>query len=100
MAFSDEDRGRSRRPSAEDWGWSHEFMDIILEFLLLVHDFVLVMLLLVLLMLFPREILTIFLMIALVLFLELIFHGMFLRGGAQILHFQTKFCILLTLMIS
>jgi hypothetical protein len=23
MACSDEDRGRSRRPSAEDWGWSH-----------------------------------------------------------------------------
>jgi hypothetical protein len=22
MAGSDEDRGRSRRPSAEDWGWS------------------------------------------------------------------------------
>jgi hypothetical protein len=23
MAYSDEDRGRSRRPSAEDQGWSH-----------------------------------------------------------------------------
>jgi hypothetical protein len=23
MACSDEDRGRSRRPGAEDWGWSH-----------------------------------------------------------------------------
>jgi hypothetical protein len=23
MACSDEDRGRSRRPAAEDWGWSH-----------------------------------------------------------------------------
>jgi hypothetical protein len=23
MACSDEDRGRSRRPSAENWGWSH-----------------------------------------------------------------------------
>jgi hypothetical protein len=23
MACNDEDRGRSRRPSAEDWGWSH-----------------------------------------------------------------------------
>jgi hypothetical protein len=23
MAFSDEDRGRSRRPDAEDRGWSH-----------------------------------------------------------------------------
>jgi hypothetical protein len=23
MACSDEDRGMSRRPSAEDWGWSH-----------------------------------------------------------------------------
>jgi hypothetical protein len=24
MACSDEDHGRSRRPSAEDWGWSHK----------------------------------------------------------------------------
>jgi hypothetical protein len=40
-----------------------------------------------------------FLMIALVLFFKLIFHVMFLRG-TQILHFRTKFCILLTLMIS
>jgi hypothetical protein len=23
MTCSDEDRGRSRRPGAEDWGWSH-----------------------------------------------------------------------------
>jgi hypothetical protein len=23
MACSDEDRGRSRRPDSEDWGWSH-----------------------------------------------------------------------------
>jgi hypothetical protein len=23
MTCSDEDRGRSRRPDAEDWGWSH-----------------------------------------------------------------------------
>jgi hypothetical protein len=23
MVSSDEDRGRSRRPGAEDWGWSH-----------------------------------------------------------------------------
>jgi hypothetical protein len=23
MACSDKDRGRSRRPGAEDWGWSH-----------------------------------------------------------------------------
>jgi hypothetical protein len=23
MACSDEDHGRSRRPGAEDWGWSH-----------------------------------------------------------------------------
>jgi hypothetical protein len=23
MAGSDEDHGRSRRPGAEDWGWSH-----------------------------------------------------------------------------
>jgi hypothetical protein len=23
MAYSDEDRGKSRIPSAEDWGWSH-----------------------------------------------------------------------------
>jgi hypothetical protein len=37
---------------------------MLLELLLLVHDFVLVMLLLVLLMLFPLEILTIYLMIA------------------------------------
>jgi hypothetical protein len=53
---------------------------MLLEFPLLVHDFAPMMPLLVLLMLFPREILIIFLMIALVLFLELIFHGMFLRG--------------------
>jgi hypothetical protein len=57
---------------------------LLLEHLLLVHDFVLVMLLLVLFMLFPLEIIVIFLMITLVLFLELIFHGMFLT---QILHF-------------
>jgi hypothetical protein len=38
-------------------------------------------------------------MIALVLFLKLIFHGMLLRV-IQRLHFWTKFCILLTLMIS
>jgi hypothetical protein len=74
-------------------------MDLLLELLLLVHDLVPVMLLLVLLMLFPQEVLVIFLMIALVLFLELIFHVMFLRG-TQILHFRTKFCILLTLIIS
>jgi hypothetical protein len=67
-------------------------MDMLLEFLLLVHDFVPMMLLLVLLMLFPWEILIIFLMIALVLFLELIFHSIFLRGDSntsflnQILH--------------
>jgi hypothetical protein len=24
MADSDEDRGRSRRPGVEDWGWSHK----------------------------------------------------------------------------
>jgi hypothetical protein len=72
---------------------------MLLELLLLVHDFVLAMLLLVLLMMFPWEILIIFLMIALILFLELIFHGMFLRG-TQRLYFWTKFCILLTLMIS
>jgi hypothetical protein len=23
MAGSDEDRGRTKRPGAEDWGWSH-----------------------------------------------------------------------------
>jgi hypothetical protein len=23
MAYSDEGRGRSRRPGVEDWGWSH-----------------------------------------------------------------------------
>jgi hypothetical protein len=23
MTYNDEDRGRSRRPGAEDWGWSH-----------------------------------------------------------------------------
>jgi hypothetical protein len=39
-------------------------MDMLLKILLLVHDFVLVMILLVLLMLFPLEILIIFLMIA------------------------------------
>jgi hypothetical protein len=40
------------------------FVDMLLEVLLLVHDFVLVMLLLVLLILFPLEIFIIFLMIA------------------------------------
>jgi hypothetical protein len=74
-------------------------MGMLLELLLLVHDLVLVMLLLVLLMLFPLDILIIFLVIALILFLELIFHSMFQRG-TQRLHFQIKFCILLTLMIS
>jgi hypothetical protein len=39
-------------------GWD-EFMDMLLELLLLVHDFVLVMLLLVLLMLFSLELLTV-----------------------------------------
>jgi hypothetical protein len=39
-------------------------MDMLLELILLVHDFVLVMFLLVLLMLFPLEILITFLMIA------------------------------------
>jgi hypothetical protein len=48
-------------------------MDISLELLVLVHDFVLVMLLLVIRMLFPLEILIILLMITLVLLLELIF---------------------------
>jgi hypothetical protein len=62
-------------------------------------SFILVMLLLVLPMLFPWEILIIFLMIALVLFLELIFCGMFLRETER-LHFWSKFCILLTSMIS
>jgi hypothetical protein len=27
MVSSDEDRGRSRRPGAEDWGWSNELSD-------------------------------------------------------------------------
>jgi hypothetical protein len=72
---------------------------MLLELLLLVHDFVLLMLLLVLLMLFPLEILVMFLMIALVLFLKLILCSMFL-SETQRLHFQTKFCILVTLMIS
>jgi hypothetical protein len=67
-----------------------EFMDMLLELLLLVHDFVLVMLLLVLLMLFPLEILIIFLMITLILFLKLIFHVMFLRG-TQRFHFEPNF---------
>jgi hypothetical protein len=39
-------------------------MDMLIELLLLVHDFALVMLLLVLLMLFPLEIFVVFLMIA------------------------------------
>jgi hypothetical protein len=39
------------------------------------------------------------LMTTLALFFELISHGMFLRE-TQRLHFRTKFCILLTLMIS
>jgi hypothetical protein len=38
-------------------------------------------------------------MTTLALFVELISHGMFLRE-TQKLHFQIKFCILLTLMIS
>jgi hypothetical protein len=54
-------------------------MDMLLELLLLVHDFVLVMLLLVLLMLFPLEILITFLTIA-------SYFGMFLMG-IHILHF-------------
>jgi hypothetical protein len=54
-------------------------VDMFLELLLLVHNFVLVILLLVLLMLFPLDILVMFLMIALILFLELILSGMFLR---------------------
>jgi hypothetical protein len=73
-------------------------MVMLLEPLLLVHDFVLVMFLLVLLMLFPLEILVIFLMIALFLSSSYYF-DVFLRG-TQRLHFRTKFCILLTLMIS
>jgi hypothetical protein len=39
-------------------------VDMLLELLLLVHDFALVMLILVLLILFPLEILVIFLMVA------------------------------------
>jgi hypothetical protein len=45
-------------------------MDMLLELLLSIHDFDLVMLLLVLLMLFPLEILVIFLMIASFFFLS------------------------------
>jgi hypothetical protein len=74
-------------------------MDMLLELLLLVHNFVLVMRLLVLLMLFPWELLPIFQIITLVLFLELIFYSMLLRV-IQRFHFQIKFCIMLTLMIS
>jgi hypothetical protein len=51
---------------------------MLLELLLLVHDFALVMLILVLLILFPLEILVIFLMIASFLSLSEYF-GMFLR---------------------
>jgi hypothetical protein len=53
---------------------------------LLVHDFVLVMPLLVLLMLVPRESHHFVLMTTLALFVELISHGMFLRK-TQIFHF-------------
>jgi hypothetical protein len=73
-------------------------MDILLELLWLVHDFVLVMFALVLLMMFPLEILIIFLIIASFLSSSHYF-GVFLRG-TQRLYFRTKFCILLTLVIS
>jgi hypothetical protein len=66
---------------------------------LLVYDFVLVMLLLVLMigpLIASRRFV---LIIILALFFELISHDMFLRE-TQRLHFRTKFCILLTLMIS
>jgi phosphoglycerol transferase MdoB-like AlkP superfamily enzyme len=67
---------------------------------LLVHDFILVVLLLVLLMIGPlRASRRFVLIITLALSFELISHGMFLKE-TQRLYFQTKFCILLTLMIS
>jgi hypothetical protein len=67
---------------------------------LLVHDFVLLMLLLVLLMIGPlRASRRFVLIITLAPFFKLISHGMLLRE-TQRLHFRTKFCILLTLMIS
>jgi hypothetical protein len=53
-------------------------MGMLVELLLLVHDFVLMMLLLFLLMLFPLEFLIIF-NDCFILFLELIFCGMLLR---------------------
>jgi hypothetical protein len=62
-------------------------------------DFFLVMLQLVLLMLFPWDLLVVFLIITLILFIELIFCGMLLRV-IQRVHLQIKFCIMLTLMIS
>jgi hypothetical protein len=73
-------------------------MDKLLDLLLLVHDFVLVIFLLVLLTLFPLEILVIFLLNASFLSSSYYFN-VFLRG-TQRFHFWTKFCILLTLMIS
>jgi hypothetical protein len=67
---------------------------------LLAHDFVLVMIRLVLLMIGPlRTSHRVVLIITLALFFELITHGMFLRE-TQRLHFWTKICTLLTLMIS
>jgi hypothetical protein len=59
---------------------------MLLEIFLLVHDFVLVMLLLVLLMLFPWELLAIFPNNHTRSFLELMFHSMLLRV-TQRLHF-------------
>jgi hypothetical protein len=66
---------------------------------LLVHDFILVVLLLVLMIGPLRASHRFVLIITLALSFELISHGMFLKE-TQRLYFQTKFCILLTLMIS
>jgi hypothetical protein len=75
-----------------------EFLDMLLEIILLIHNFVLVMLLLVLLMLFRLEIIIIFLMIAS--FFPRVNILRHVSKGDSRPHFRSKFCILLTLMIS
>jgi hypothetical protein len=60
-------------------------MDMLLELFLLVHDFILVMFLLVLLMLFPLEILIICLMITS--FLSSSYYFSVFLSGTQRLHF-------------
>jgi hypothetical protein len=71
---------------------------MLLELLLLVHNFILVMLLFVLLMLFPLAILMIFVMITS--FFPRINILRHVSKGDSRLHFRTKFYILLILIIS